>query len=173
MLAVVLLAVVLAGCGSTTADEPPSPTPEPTATGTAPAGLGAYLEQAGAVLADVGDTLAALPEAVRGINRTPDESWSEAGQGLRRLAEELADEASRLADLRSPSGLRPVQDAVVRGLQRTQARLEQTADRLSDPAQREGLTRQDVEDEVDQLRSDAGALSTQLREALDTVRGAL
>ena len=158
---------------STTADDSPSPTPESTATGTAPAGLGAYLDEAGAVLSDVGDTLGALPATVQGINTTPDETWTEAGQDLRRLAGELADEASRLADLQPPSGLQSIQDAVVRGLQRTQTRLEQTADQLSDPAQREGLTRQDVQNQVDQLRSDAGGLSEQLRGALDTIRSAL
>jgi hypothetical protein len=169
---VVLLAVVLAGCGSTT-EESPSPTPEETSTGTAAPALGAYLDEADAVLTDVGDTLGELPGTIRGISTTPDESWTEAGEELQRLAGELGDEASRLADLQPPSGLQPIQDAVVQGIERAQTSLEETADRLSSRAESEGLTRQDVEDQVDQLRSEAGGLSEQLQGALDAVRSAL
>jgi hypothetical protein len=172
-LAVLLLAVVLVGCGSTTADETRSPTPEPTPADTAPPGLGAYLDEADAVLSDVGGTLGELPAAVEDISRTPDESWTAASEDLQRLAGELGDEASRLADLQPPSGLQPIQDALVRGIQRAQTSLERTADRLSDRAQSEGLTSQDVQDQVDQLRSEAGGLSEQLQGAIDAVRSAL
>jgi hypothetical protein len=173
-LAVLLLAVVLAACESTTTPtaSPTTVTPESSPAGTAPA-LGAYIDEADAVLSDVRDTLGELPGTVQGISATPDETWTEAGDELQQAAAELGDEASRLADLQPPSGLQPIQDAVVRGLQRVQASLEQTANRLSSRAQSEGLTSQEVQDQIDQLRSQAGDLNEQLQGVLDTARNAL
>lgn len=172
--AVVLLAVVLVGCGSTTTDEEsPATTPESTATETAPPELGAYIDEAEAVLSDVGDTLSRMPGAVEGISGTPDETWTEAGEELQSLAGELGDEASRLADLEPPSGLQPIQDAVVRGIERAQTRLEQTASDLTSRAESAGLTSEEVQEQVDQLRSQTGDLQEQLQGALDTVRSAL
>ena len=173
-LAVLLLAMVLAACGSTTtpSESPSTVTPDSSPTGEAPA-LGAYLDEADAVLSDVRDTLGELPGAVQDISGAPDETWTEASDSLQQAAAELGDEASRLADIEPPSGLQSIQDAVVGGIEQVQTTLEQTASRLNSRAQSAGVTRQEVQDEVDQLRSQAGDLNEQLQGALDALRGAL
>ena len=105
-LAVLALAVILAGCGSTsTPSETPSTIyPEGSPTGTGPA-LKAYLTDAQDILSQVGTTVAALPDAVKSMNKKPDDTWTAAATQLQSIATQLGSEADALAALQPPTAL--------------------------------------------------------------------
>ena len=166
-LAVLAVVVVLAGCGgSTTPSETPSTIyPESSPTGTVPA-LKAYLQDARVVLSDVGATAAALPDAVKGLSRTPDGTWTTAATDLQDISAQLGDEAAALAALQPPSGLQPIQDAVVTGIEGAQSAVDKLASALESRSQSAETRKAKVQSTLDGLKSQLEGLSQQLSGAL-------
>ena len=140
-IAVLAIAVVLAGCGSTTPAEAPStiyPESSPTS---GPAVLKAYLNDAKVVLTDLSATAASVPDAVAGMNKKPDSTWTTAATNLQDISTQLGDEATALAALQPPESLQPVQDVVVKGI-------EARADRRGQARRRPGEGREHRRDQA-------------------------
>ncbi|MGE5229932.1 MAG: hypothetical protein ACM3MJ_09465 [Deltaproteobacteria bacterium] len=170
-LAAIVLAVVVAGCGDASPSETPSTIyPESSATGTLPA-LKAYLTDAQAVLDQVGTTVGALPDAVAGISRTPDDSWTASAAQLQSIATQLGDEAAALAALQPPSGLQPVQDAVVKGIEAAQKGVEKLATQLDSRVQSAATRKAQVEAKVSEIKAQLDGLAQQLKGALGSLTG--
>jgi hypothetical protein len=166
MLAALGVAVVLAGCGSTNPTEVPSTIyPESSPTGTVPA-LKAYLNDAKGVLTDVGATAAALPDAVKGISKTPDDTWTTAATSLQDVSTQLGSEAAALAALQPPSTLQPVQDAVVTGIEGVQSAVDKLASALESRSQSAETKKAQIQSKLDGLKSQLDGLSQQLSGAL-------
>ena len=171
-LAAVALAALLAGCGggATTPSESPSTIyPESSPTGTLPA-LKAYLGDAQEVLGQVATTVGALPESTQGMSPKPDDTWSSAAAQLQSIATQLGDEAAALAALQPPSGLQPVQDAVVKGIQLAQSGVEKLAAGL-ESGQKAATTRAEVRAKVDQYKAQIDGLTQQLQNAIGGLTG--
>jgi uncharacterized phage infection (PIP) family protein YhgE len=162
----------LAGCGgsATTPSDPPSTIyPESSPTGTLPA-LKAYLDDAQEVLGQVAATVGSLPESTRGMSAKPDDTWSSAAAQLQSIAAQLGDEAAALAALQPPSALKPVQDAVVKGIQAAQTGVEKLAAGL-ESGQQAATTRAEVRSKVDRYRAQIDGLAQQLRSAIEGLNG--
>ena len=161
------LSLVLAACGATaTPSESPSTIyPESSPTGTIPA-LKAYLGDAQDVLGQVSTTVGALPDAVSGMSAKPDSTWTSAAAQLQSVATQLGDEAAALAALQPPSALQPVQDAVVKGIQAAQKRVDQLAATLESGSQKAATRRAQVREQVDKIKAQLDGLTQQLQGAL-------
>lgn len=172
-LAALTLAVGLTGCGSAggPGDTPTTIYPESSATGTLPA-LKTYLDEADQVLSQVAATAGTLPEAVQGLSRTSDDTWTAAAEQLRSVSSQLGDEAQALAALQPPTTLQPLQDAVVKGIQGAQRGVDKLADALDSGVQTAATRKAQIQSTVARLQSQIQGLSKQLRGALDAVRGA-
>jgi hypothetical protein len=170
-LAALALAVVLAGCGDATPSETPSTIyPETSATGALPA-LKAYLTDAQEVLDQVGTTVGALPDAVAGISRTPDDTWTASAAQLQSIATQLGEEAAALAGLEPPSGLQPVQDAVVKGIEAAQKGVEKLATQLDARVQSAATRKAQVEAKAGEIKAQLDGLAQQLKGALGGLTG--
>ena len=171
-LVVLALAVILAGCGSSGSPSEAASTifPESSPTGTGPA-LKAYLGDAQDVLGQVSTTVGTLPDAVQGMSRTPDDTWTSAAAQLQSIATQLGDEAGALAALQPPSALQPVQDAVVKGIQAAQSGIDKLATQLASKPESLANKRAEVQAKVDELKSQLDGLSTQLQNALGNLSG--
>ncbi len=167
VLAVLGLAVIVAGCGSTSSPSaaPSTIDPQSSATGTLPA-ANAYLSEAQSILDQVTTTVNSLPSAVEGMSKTSDDTWTSAAAQLQSIATQLGSEATALAALQAPTALQPVQDAVVKGIQATQSGVDKLATTIA--AKPASLTngKAQVQAEVDQYKSQLGGLSQQLQNAL-------
>lgn len=165
--AVLALALVLAACGGTTtpSESPSTIYPESSPTGTLPA-LKAYLDDAQEVLGQVSTTVDTLPDAVDGMSAKPDDTWTAAAAQLQSVATQLGDEASALAALQPPSGLQPVQDAVVKGIQAAQSGVDKLAAELESGTQKAADRRAKVRAQVDKLKAQIEGLTQQLQGAL-------
>jgi hypothetical protein len=170
MLAVLALTLVLAACGGTaTPSESPSTIyPESSPTGTLPA-LKAYLEGAQEALGRVTMTMGSLPDAVSDMSTKPDDTWTAAASQLQSIATQLGDEASTLAALQPPSALKPVQDAVVKGIQAAQTGVDRLATKLQSGTQKAATRKAQVQAQVDKLRSQIDGVTQQLQGALGTL----
>jgi uncharacterized phage infection (PIP) family protein YhgE len=166
------LALLLAGCGSSgsPSETPSTIYPEGSPTGTVPA-LKAYLGDAQDILGQVSTTVGALPDAVQGMSKTPDDTWTSAATQLQSIATQLGDEASALAALQPPTALQPVQDAVVKGIQAAQTGVDKLATKIA--AKPAALTNKkaEIQSKVDDLKSQLDGLSTQLKSALGGLTG--
>lgn len=171
-LAALVLTVVLAGCGNagTPGEEPSTIYPETSPTGTFPA-LKAYLDDAEQVLSQVAATATALPDAVQGMSRTPDDSWASSAEQLKSISSQLGDEAAALAALEPPPALQPVQDAVVKGVQATQKSVDKLADALESGVQSAATSKARAQATVGKLKAQLDGLSRQLRGAIESLRG--
>ena len=171
-LAALALAVVLAGCGSSGSPSAAASTiyPEGSPTGTVPA-LKAYLTDAQAVLDQVSTTVGALPAAVEGMSKTPDDTWTSAATQLQSIATQLGDEASALAALQPPSALQPVQDAVVKGIQAAQSGIDKLATTIASKPAALANKKAEIQSQIDQYKSQLDGLSTQLKSALGGLTG--
>ena len=166
-LAALALAVILAGCGSSSSPSsaPSTIYPQGSPTGTLPAAK-AYLNDAQTILGQVGATVGALPAAVQGMNKVPDATWTAAAAQLQSIATQLGSEASGLAALQPPTALQPVQDAVVKGIQTAQSGVQQLATKIAaKPANLANKVAQ-VQAKVNQFKSQLDGLSQQLKSAL-------
>ena len=171
-LAALVLAVILAGCGSTSSpsETPSTIYPQGSPTGTGPA-LKAYLTDAQDILGQVSTTVAALPDAVKSMNKKPDDTWTAAAAQLQSIATQLGSEADALAALQPPTALQPVQDAVVKGIQTAQSGVDKLATTIaSKPASLANKTAE-VQAKVDELKSQLDGLSSQLQNALGGLTG--
>jgi hypothetical protein len=165
-LAALALVPVLAGCGSSSPSAPPSTIyPQSSATGTLPAAK-AYLNSAQTILGQVATTVGALPGAVQGMNTKPDATWTAAATQLRSIATQLGQEASALAALQPPSALKPVQDAVVKGIQTAQTGVTKLATTLTSKSQAAATRKAQVQAKANQLKAQIDGLAQQLKGAL-------
>jgi chaperonin cofactor prefoldin len=164
--AVLTIAVVLAGCGSTTPAEAPStiyPESSPTS---GPAALKAYLSDAKVVLADLSTTAAGVPDAVAGMSKKPDSTWSTAATNLQDISTQLGDEATALAALQPPEALQPVQDAVVTGIQAAQTATDKLAAALEKGENTAATKQAQIQSTVDSVTSQIQSMSDMLSSAL-------
>lgn len=167
-LAVLALGVILAGCGSTASPSqaPSTIYPQGSPTGTLPAAK-AYLNDAKDILDQVSTTVSALPGAVEGMSKTPDDTWTAAAAQLQSIANQLGGEADALAALQPPTALQPVQDAVVKGIQAAQSGVEKLATKIGSKPADLANKKAEIQSRVDGLKSQLDGLSQQLQGALD------
>ena len=165
------LAVVpaLAGCGSTAASTSSSPTV--TQSAVASSAPTTYLAQAQQIIAQVGTTAGSLPDAVAGLSKTVDDTWMASGAKLNDVATQLGKEASSLAALTPPSALQPVQDAVVKGIQDAQAKVNDLSGLLNAQSATAATAQGSVQSQVDGMKAKLLVLSTVLSTALDKLGG--
>jgi hypothetical protein len=166
---VALVAVLaLAGCGSNAST---SSSPAATQGGTASGAPTTYLGQAQAILAQVGTTAGAVPDAVAGLSKKPDDTWLASGTKLNEAATQLGKEASSLATLTPPTALKPVQDAVVKGLQAMQVKVNLLSGLLFEESADEATAKSPIQTQVDKMKVQIQALSAKLSGALNTLSG--
>ena len=161
--------LALAACGGSSAESTPTPSPTPSQGGLA--ALKAYAGDVKPIVTQVTTTIAALPDAVQGLSRRPDASWSEAASNLDAIATQLGDEAASLGALTPPSVLEPVQAAGVKGIQRAQAAVSDLAGRLDKRAATSATNRAKVLGEIDALKTELSQLSQQLSNAVRALTG--
>jgi len=164
--AVLAIAVVLAGCGSSTPAEAPStiyPESSPTS---GPAALKAYLSDAKVVLTDLRTTAAGVPDAVAGMSKRPDSTWSTAATNLQDISTQLGDEATALAALQPPETLQPVQDAVVAGIEGAQSAVDKLAAALAKGESTAATRQAQIQSTVDSVTSQIQSMSDMLSSAL-------
>ena len=166
-LAAVVLVVILVGCGSSTSPSaaPSTIYPQGSPTGTLPAAK-AYLNDAQTILGQVATTVGAMPAAVQGMNKTPDATWTSAATQLQSISTQLGSEASSLAALQPPTVLKPVQDAVVKGIQAAQSGIDKLATKIASKPQSLANKTAQVQAEVNKLKAQLDGLSQQLKSAL-------
>jgi hypothetical protein len=166
-LAALALAVILVGCGSTSSPSaaPSTIYPQASATGTIPAAK-AYLSDAQTILGQVSTTVGTLPAAVKGMSKTPDATWTAAAVQLQTTATQLGSEATSLAALQPPTVLKPVQDAVVQGIQAAQSGISKLATKIAAKPASLANKKAQIQAKVTQLQSQLDGLSTQLKSAL-------
>lgn len=155
----VAAAVVLAGCGTKASSAlPPASSPKASPSQGSLAGLAAlagYLGQVRPIAAQLGSTVSALPEAVKGLSTKPNGSWTTASTKLGAISSQLGAEAASLAALSPPSSLRPAQDAAVKAITDTRSAVAKTASTLGKRTATKGAA-------AAQIRSQVGALTTRL-----------
>jgi uncharacterized phage infection (PIP) family protein YhgE len=166
------LALALIGCGDagSPSEAPSTIYPESSPTGTLPA-LKAYLDDADQVLSQVATTVGTLPDAVEGISKTPDDTWTASAAQLRSIASQLGDEAAALAALQPPTALQPVQDAVVKGIESAAQGVDRLADRLDSGVQSAATRKAQVQSTIEKVQAQLEGLSSQLRGAIESLRG--
>ena len=165
-LAVLTIAVVVAGCGSTTPTEAPStiyPESSPTS---GPAALKAYLNDAKGVLTDLSTTAASVPDAVAGMSKKPDSTWSTAATDLQDVSTQLGDEAAALAALQPPESLQPVQDVVVKGIEAAQTAVDKLAAALEKGESTAATKQAQIQSTIDSVKSQIQSMSDMLSSAL-------
>ena len=119
----------------------------------------------------MGTTAGALPDAVAGLSKKPDDTWLASGAKLNDVARQLGDEATSLAALTPPSVLKPVQDAVVKGLQATRAKVNALSGLLYEQSADEATANSPIQTQVDKMKAQVQALSTKLSGALGALPG--
>lgn len=152
VLAALVALAILAGCGSSS-----------TTTGSASQ---TYLNSARDVLYEVGSTASTLPDAVTGMSKKPDSTWTAAAAKLHAASSRLGQEAARLAALKAPAALQPVQDLVVKGIQAAQAGVDRLATSIGKRTQSAATRQAGVQSTVAGLQSRLDGLAKQLRDAL-------
>ena len=104
------------------------------------AALAGYLGQVKPIATQIGATATALPDAVKGLAKKPDNTWTTSATKLKTISARLGTDAKNLASLKPPDALRPVQDAVVKGIKDTQAAVAKTAAALNKRVATQGET---------------------------------
>ena len=161
---VALVAVLaLAGCGSSASM---SSSPAATQGGTASGAPTTYAGQAQAILSQVGTTAGALPDAIAGLSKKPDATWLASGTKLNEAATQLGKEAASLAALTPPTALRPVQDAVVKGLKAMQTKVNLLSGLLFEESADEATANSPIQTQVDKMKMQVEALTAKLSGAL-------
>ena len=171
---VVILSVLLAACGGSdtnSSEASATPTPSASGLGSGIAALKAYLDEVKPIAADVGTTMDALPGAVKGLSKTPDDTWSTAADNLNEIALQLGQETGSLQSLTPPATLQPVQDKAVAALERAQGSVEKMADGLDSRAQTSATRRAKILAKVEDLQSQLSELKTQLTGGIESLMG--
>ena len=153
-----VVALALAGCGSTAASTSPAASPSAAASGSP----STYLGQAQAILSQVATTAGALPDAVAGLSKKPDDTWTTAGAALNEAAAKLGTEADSLAALTPPSAVKPVQDAVVKGLKAMQAKVNDMSGLIYEQSADEANQKGPIKTQIDSMKTQLQALSAKL-----------
>lgn len=164
--AALAIAAVLAGCGSTTPAEAPSTIYPESSPSTGAAAVKTYLESAKVVLTDVGATAAAIPDAVAGMSKRPDDTWSTAAANLQDISTQLGDETAALEALQPPESLQPVQDAVASGIQAAQSAVDKLAAALEKGESTAATRQAQIQSTVDSVKSQLQSMSDMLSSAL-------
>lgn len=172
MFVLAVVAVALAGCGNAASPSAGSSTiyPQASATGTLPT-LKAYLSDVQDVLGQVASTVGQLPGAVQGMSVKPDSTWQSSGAQLDSIAAQLGQEAASLAALQPPSALKPVQDAVVKGIQTAQSGVQKLGAKLESGSTKASARKAQIQAEVDKYKSQIDGLARQLKGALGALTG--
>jgi hypothetical protein len=165
------LVVVLASAGCSGKAASTSSSPAATQGGAASGAPKTYLEQVQPILSQVGTTAGALPDAVAGLSTKPDDTWTASAAKLDDIATQLGAEGSSLAALTPPSALKPVQDAVVKGIRATQASMADLSGLLYEQSATEATANSSIQSQVDGAKTQLLALSAQLTGAIDRLLG--
>ena len=124
----VTLALVIGGCGSSTAASPtPTPSPSQSSIAARVLALKTYLGQVKPIADQLAGTAASLPAAAKGLSARPGAGWSAAASKLDAAAAQLGTEATSLSALAPPSALQSTQDAAVKAIQTVQSGVSKTA----------------------------------------------
>lgn len=171
--AAVVVAVVVSGCGSTATSSSGSPTPAASGSGAASnlAGVRAYLDSLKPILSQLGKTASTLDDAVKGISKKPDATWTTAATKLDTAAGELGSEATSLSALTPPAVLQPLQDAAVQGIQSAQRAVSKSADALDKRAATSATRRAQIQAQIAGLAAGLSTLSRQLLGAAQDIVG--
>jgi hypothetical protein len=164
---VVAAAVVLAGCGTKASSTSQSPASSPKALPSqgSLAGLAAlagYLGQVRPVATQLGSTVSALPEAVKGLSTKPNGSWTTASTKLKAISSQLGAEAATLAALSPPALLRPAQDAAVKAITDARSAVANTASTLGKRTATKGTAAGQIQSQIGALTSRLSQLGQQL-----------
>jgi hypothetical protein len=170
-LALVAAVAVLAGCGTKASSS--AATPSPTASKSqgplaAAAALAGYLGQVKPIATQLGSTAASLQGAVKGLATKPNGTWSAAATYLTVISLQLSGQAKSLAALTPPTALRPVQDAVVKGIEATQKAVATTAATLKKGVAKKGATKTRIQAQIATLQ---GKLSQLPQQLINAVKG--
>jgi hypothetical protein len=171
-LALVAVVGVLAGCGTKAGSS--AATPSPTASKSqgslaAAAALAGYLGQVKPIATQLGSTAASLSGAVKGLATKPNGTWSASAAHLATISLQLSSQAKSLAALTPPTALRPVQDAVVKGIEATQKAVATTAAALKKGVAKKGATKVQIQAQIATLQGKLSQLPEQLIGAVEGV----
>ena len=170
--AALIVALALAGCGSGTAASPtPSATPSPSGIAGSLLALKTYLGQVQPILSRVSTTVGTLPDAVKGLSKKPDSTWTASATRLDDIAAQLSSEAASLAALTPPSALQSLQDAVVKTIKAAQAPVAKLAGALSKGVATAATAQSKVTSTIDSARALLQGASTQLNGAIGSLLG--
>lgn len=171
-LAVVAAVAVLGGCGTKASSS--AATPSPTASKSqgslaAVAALAGYLGQAKPIATQLATTAASLPGAVKGLATKPNVTWAASEAHLQTISLQLSSQAKSLAALAPPTALRPVQDAIVKGIKATQKAVATTAAALKKGVAKKGATKVQIQAQIAALQGKLSQLPQQLISAVEGV----
>ena len=170
---VVAAAAVLAGCGagasSSSAVAPATPAPSATqgSLGTI-VGLADYLAHLKPVATRIEATVRSLPDAVKGLSKKPDVTWTRSATRLDAASAQPGAEAAALSSLTPPQTLRPVQKAAVQGLKGAQTAAARAAAALNQGAA-SGESSAQIRSQIDALEGRLTTLGERLLAAVEKV----
>jgi hypothetical protein len=116
--------------------------------------------------------VSSLPDAVKGLAKKPDSSWSASATKLKAISSLLGIDATNLAALSPPKILRPVQDAAVKGITDAQTAVAKTAAALDKRVAPKGATSAQIQAQIAALKNKLSQLSQQLLTAIKSVGAA-
>ena len=168
---VVAAVAVLAGCGTKASPSAatPSATPSPSVSQGSLAQLAAlagYLGQVKPIATQIEATVTALPDAVKGLAKKPDNTWTASATKLKTISAQLGTDAKNLASLKPPDALHPVQDAAVKGIKDTQAAVAKTTAALNKRVATQGETAATIQLQIISLKNRLAQLGQQLLSAI-------
>ena len=122
----VMLALFIAGCGSSTAASP-TPSPSQSSIAARVLALKTYLGQVKPIADQLATTATSLPGAAKGMGAKPGAAWTATASKLDAAAAQLGPEAASLSALTPPSALQSTQDAAVKAIKTVQSGVSKTA----------------------------------------------
>lgn len=166
-LVALVVVVALAGCGGGTSS---SATASPTATqGGALSTLQAlrsYLGRVQPIVSQVDGTLSSLPDAMSGMSKLPDQTWTTAATKLETIASQLGAEATNLSALVPPDALVSVQAAAVKVIQSAQSAVSKTATVLNTPAKAKATAESAIQAKIDGVRTQLSQATAKLVDSI-------
>lgn len=163
VLVALIVALVVAGCGSKAAAPAPSPSPSPTPSSSGLAGtigsLKTYLGQVKPIATQVGAAAASLPDAIKGLKAKPGATWTQAATKLNTLAAQLASAASGLTALTPPAALQSAQAAGVKVIQDAQSTVAKLAGALSKHTASAATRKAQIQAQISSLQAQLSGLA--------------
>jgi len=172
IVALVVAAAALALVGCETQASSSAATPSPSATQGSLASLAAlagYLGQVKPIAIRLGATVTALPDAVKGLAKKPDSTWTASATRLKAISSQLSSDATNLAALTPPDVLRPVQDAALKAITDAQSAVAKTAAALDNGVAKRGATKAKIQSEIGALQSRLSQVGQRLLSAIEAV----